>query len=95
MRGAADVRQVLDDAVDAAPRSLSIELADVSLLDVAGLAAVSSPVMRARRAAIDIAIHPPSSPAARRVVEQVGIVPMLRTPSRAWGSVAEVRRATR
>jgi len=76
VRCAADVRRRLDAVVDIVPDELTIDLSDVARLDTAGLAAVTAPAMRARRAAIAVTILPPTAPPAQQLVDRVGVLSM-------------------
>ena len=74
---AARARRALDAVVDRSPGSLVVDLDAVSSIDVAGLAAVTAPALRGRRASIDTFVVAPADPVARRVVDRVGVVSIL------------------
>ena len=77
VRDANEVRRKLDAVVDRSPSSLMLDLASVTSLDVAGLAAVTAPALRVRRAAGDVMIVPPTNAEACRLVRRVGVVPVM------------------
>jgi len=77
VRSAPEIRSALQAVIDAAPSSIVFDLRDVSRLDVAGLAAVTAAAMRSRRASIEIMIVPPTAPAPRKLINRVGVVPIL------------------
>jgi anti-anti-sigma factor len=68
------VREVLDDA-DPVLRVV-VDLTAVDALDAAGLAAVTSPVLAARRAGRVVSIVPPMASAPRQLADRVGILPI-------------------
>jgi anti-anti-sigma factor len=82
VRTAPDVRRAVDAAVDRSPRAIVIDLDTVSEIDTAGLAAVTAPALRGRRASIEISMVAPSGVEARRLVDRVGVVPILNRAGR-------------
>lgn len=76
-RTAPDVRRAADAAIDASPWRLVIDLSGVTIVDTAGLMAVTAPAMRARRAAIEVEIVPPAGRCQGDVIERVGVLPIL------------------
>ena len=75
---AAAVRRVVAAELDRLPSdgTAIIDLGGVTELDAAGLAAVTAPAFAALRRRCRVAVLPPTSGAARRFAETVGILPI-------------------
>lgn len=75
---AATVRRIVAAELDRLPSSgrAVIDLRGVTELDAAGLAAVTAPTFAARRRGCRVAVLPPTSGAARRFADTVGILPI-------------------
>jgi anti-anti-sigma regulatory factor len=56
---------------------LHVDLSGVSVLDAAGLVAVSAPLMAARRLGIATAVTPPVAGQALELANRTGILPLL------------------
>jgi anti-anti-sigma factor len=78
VRRAAAVRLAVSQLLDAADpgQRVIIDLTAVDELDAAGLAAVTSPVLRACRAGRTVSVVAPIAAAARRLSDQVGVLPI-------------------
>jgi len=81
-RTAPEVRRIVDQAVAGSTRRVVIDLGDVTVVDTAGLMAITAPAMTARRSSVPLTIVPPSRPDARTVLDRVGVVPMLNCTGR-------------
>jgi hypothetical protein len=57
-------------------RHAVIDMSAVEELDAAGLAAVTSPVLRSCRAGRMVSVVPPMAAAPRRLADQVGVLPL-------------------
>ena len=82
VRTAGELRRMLEVLIEAQPSSIVLELDAVTSIDAAGLIAVTAPVMKARRASIEVRIVAPDSPRARSFVDRVGVLPILNRDER-------------
>lgn len=74
---AGHAREILTMVMATHPRAVDIDLTDVHRLDAAGLAAVTSVAMAARRTDVDVAVIEPDSPSARQVADRVGVLALI------------------
>ena len=78
VRHAAAARIAVCDLLDRVEpaRRVIVDLGGVDELDAAGLAAVTSPVLRACRTGRAVSVLAPMAAGPRRVADQVGILPI-------------------
>jgi anti-anti-sigma regulatory factor len=78
VRRAAAVRQAVSELLETADpgQQVVIDLTAVDELDAAGLAAVTSPVLRACRTGRTVSVVPPIAAAPLRLADQVGVLPI-------------------
>jgi anti-anti-sigma regulatory factor len=77
VRTAAALRRDLHAWSAGALTELHVDLSDVTVLDAAGLVAVSAPLMAARRFGIATAVTPPVADGALELANRSGILPLL------------------
>jgi len=68
-----ELRSALDAAIARSPDAVTVDFAEISYIDSAGVAVVISAYRKLRRADGALGIVRPTSPAARRVLELVGL----------------------
>mgnify|MGYP001553375795 CR=1 FL=1 len=84
LRGALEVRQAataraaVRDFLDSPELAahLIVDLSAVEALDAAGLAAITSPVLKACRVGRPVSVVPPMAARPRRLADQVGVLPI-------------------
>lgn len=74
------LRRRLLDLVGPGGTRLTVDLADVETLDAAGVAVLSRVLTEARRRGGDVALVPPRDPAARRILDLTGLIPLFARP---------------
>lgn len=78
VRTAAAARRAVGAVVDGDPTpSITIDLDEVSAIDVAGLAAVTAPAMRCLRRPMSLTIVPPRDPSVSKLVDRVGVITII------------------
>jgi anti-anti-sigma factor len=78
VRTAAAARRAVGDVVDGdGTPSITIDLAEVSAIDTAGLAAITAPAVRCLRRPVSLTIVPPRRPDVSRLVDRVGVITIL------------------